>query len=68
VSAQSRGTVRFRHVLKNVDGPLYLRIRGTDGKRNDSAGNPLMDVVGQADPWQDLWFYSNPVFVDVRDR
>jgi hypothetical protein len=68
VSSRSRGTVRFRHVLRNVDGPLYLRLRGTDGNRNDSAGNPLMDVVGQADPWQDLWFYSNPVFVDMRQR
>jgi hypothetical protein len=22
-----------------------------------------VDVVGDADPWKDLWFYSNPVWV-----
>ena len=22
-----------------------------------------MDVVGDADPWADLWFYTNPIFV-----
>jgi hypothetical protein len=25
-----------------------------------------MDVIGAADPWKDLWFYTNPIFVDVR--
>jgi len=24
---------------------------------------PAMDVLGSADPWQDLWFYANPIFV-----
>jgi hypothetical protein len=28
-------------------------------------GNPLMDTPGDDDPWADLWFYANPVFVDV---
>jgi hypothetical protein len=66
VSTKARKSVTFRHVLRNVDGPMFIRARGTDARRNDSAGNPLMDVVGQADPWQDLWFYTNPVFVDLR--
>jgi hypothetical protein len=22
-----------------------------------------MDVLGDADPWKDLWFYSNPMWV-----
>lgn len=47
--------------------------RGTDGKRNapgpfgaqvDPAG-PVMDVLANANPWEDLWFYANPIFVDV---
>jgi hypothetical protein len=32
------------------------------GKAVDPAG-PAIDVVGDADPWMDLWFYSNPVWV-----
>jgi hypothetical protein len=24
-----------------------------------------VDVLGDDDPWSDLWFYANPVFVDV---
>lgn len=53
------------------DRGLYLRLRGSDGNRTapgyrgaavDPAG-PAMDVQGDADPWKDLWFYTNPVFV-----
>lgn len=44
-----------------VDAPMYLRLRGT----NTSEPEPGTDAPGE-DPWQDLWFYSNPVFVDVR--
>lgn len=65
VPAKARGRIRFTHVFRKVDGPFYLRLRGSDGNRLDSAGNPLMDVVGDDDPWTDLWFYANPVFVDV---
>ncbi|WP_134121025.1 hypothetical protein [Kribbella kalugense] len=28
----------------------------------DPAG-PKLDVVGDADPWVDLWFYTNPIWV-----
>lgn len=54
-----------------VDKPCYVRLRGTDGNRTavglrgasvDPAG-PAMDVVGDAEPWKDLWFYSNPMWV-----
>ncbi|MGK9461928.1 PHP domain-containing protein [Streptomyces sp. G6] len=65
------GTVRLTYDLGRVDRPVYLRTRGTDGNRSavgalgakvDPAG-PAIDVVGDADPWRDLWFYSNPVWV-----
>lgn len=38
----------------------FVRARGS------SSGKiaPLADVAGE-DPWQDLWFYSNPVFVET---
>jgi hypothetical protein len=38
----------------------FVRARGT----NSSEAEPLADVRGE-DPWQDLWFYSNPVFVEA---
>ncbi|MCO1574272.1 PHP domain-containing protein [Crossiella sp. SN42] len=66
----SAGTVRFTHALGRLESPFYLRLRGTDGKRVavglggaavDPAG-PAMDVAGDADPWEDLWFYTNPMW------
>lgn len=65
VPGNARGKIRFTHVFRGVDRAFYLRLRGTDGNRLDPAGNPLMDVMGDDDPWSDLWFYANPVFVDV---
>ncbi|MEV8549148.1 PHP domain-containing protein [Streptomyces glaucescens] len=68
---KSAGTVRLGYDLGRVDRPVYVRLRGTDGNRTavgpmgaavDPAG-PALDVVGDADPWRDLWFYSNPVWV-----
>jgi hypothetical protein len=60
-------TVIFKHTFRRVREPFYVRLRGTDGKRHVAGGiEPLMDVHGDADPWSDLWFYANPVFVDVR--
>lgn len=47
-----------RHTLRNVDGPTYVRVRGT----NTQELEPLPDPPG-SNPWEDLWFYSNPVFV-----
>ncbi|MEU5322797.1 PHP domain-containing protein [Streptomyces sp. NPDC021056] len=68
---ESSGVVRLTHQLGRVDRPLYVRLRGSDGNRTavgamgaavDPAG-PAIDVVGDADPWLDLWFYSNPIWV-----
>ena len=50
--------------------PFYVRLRGSDGKRLgpglggasiDPAG-PVVDALGNADPWKDLWLYTNPIF------
>ena len=57
--------------LGPVDQPYYLRLRGTDGNRTQvglmGAGvdpcGPAMDVEGDQDPWTDLWFYTNPIWV-----
>jgi hypothetical protein len=65
------GKVSFSYSLGQVDEPFYVRVRGTDGKRTapglmgaavDPYG-PAMDVVAAADPWTDLWFYANPIWV-----
>ncbi|PZU30235.1 MAG: hypothetical protein DI584_00430 [Stenotrophomonas sp.] len=38
----------------------FVRVRGN----NSGAVEALLDEPGE-DPWEDLWFYSNPVFVRV---
>ncbi|MET0290666.1 MAG: hypothetical protein ABW178_13635 [Pseudoxanthomonas sp.] len=38
----------------------FVRVRGTSSE----APQPAPDKPGE-DPWQDLWFYSNPIFIDV---
>jgi hypothetical protein len=67
------GTITLDHEI-TAEESFYVRVRGTDGKRSapgffgadiDPAG-PAMDVPGQVNPWDDLWFYSNPVFAAVR--
>ncbi|SDY32926.1 Tat (twin-arginine translocation) pathway signal sequence [Amycolatopsis xylanica] len=59
--------VTFRHTFRNVREPFYVRVRGTDGKRHADGGiEPIADVVGQANPYEDMWCYANPIFVDVR--
>ena len=50
----------MRHTLKDVRGPIYLRVRGTSTEEAE----PSSDPKGE-DPWSDLWFYGNPLFVKV---
>ncbi len=57
--------------LGRLDKPFYLRLRGTDGNRTQPGlmgaavdpHGPQLDVAGAADPWGDLWFYTNPIWV-----
>jgi hypothetical protein len=69
--SRTSGKVTFTYNLGRLDKPFYLRVRGTDGNRSqpglmgasvDPYG-PQLDVVGSADPWGDLWFYTNPIWV-----
>jgi hypothetical protein len=68
---RTSGRISFTYDLGRLDKPFYLRVRGTDGNRTqpgllgtavDPYG-PQLDVVGSADPWGDLWFYTNPIWV-----
>ena len=75
IPASARGgVVSLTHDFARMDGPFYVRLRGSDGKRTapgllgapvDPSG-PKVDALGNADPWQDLWFYTNPIFVMPR--
>lgn len=48
------------HTMPAVTGPLYLRVRGTSTTETE----PSPDPKGE-NPWEDLWFYANPIFVSV---
>ena len=64
-------SLKVTYSLGRLDKPFYLRLRGTDGRRTQpglmGAGvdpvGPKLDVIGDADPWNDLWFYTNPIWV-----
>lgn len=47
--------------LPRIERNFYVRVRGT----NTQDAEPAMDVIGE-NPWSDLWFYSNPIFVEVQ--
>ena len=61
----------LRYPLGSADESFYVRLRGTDGNRSqpgylgaaiDPEG-PAIDVLAAADPWVDLWCYTNPIWV-----
>lgn len=65
------GTFEIVDDLGRADDAFYVRLRGTDGNRSQAGflgaaidpEGPALDVVGNADPWIDLWFYTNPIWV-----
>ncbi len=46
--------------LPVMERDVYIRVRGTSTEDSE----PPMDEPGE-DPWGDLWFYSNPIFIEV---
>ena len=58
---QTNDIIRVQHTLTPSE-PIFLRIRGT----NTGELEPSPDEAGE-DPWDDLWFYSNPVFISIKD-
>ena len=56
------GYSEFELVLGKVSQSGYLRLRGTNNK---DELEPEADARGE-NPWHDLWFYSNPVFIQLR--
>ncbi|MET7621705.1 PHP domain-containing protein [Streptomyces sp. NPDC005408] len=67
------GRYTLRIPLGKAEESFYVRLRGSDGKRNgpgflgtaiDPHG-PVPHEPGNGDAWADTWCYTNPVFVDV---
>ncbi|WP_146007705.1 PHP domain-containing protein [Brachybacterium sp. UMB0905] len=62
--------------LGPVNSDLYVRLRGSDGNRSgvgpmgadvDPAGPiPHGGEPDAGNPWADTWFYTNPMFIEVR--
>ncbi len=50
----------MRYLLEDVQGDFYLRVRGTNGSEPEPEPDPHDE-----DPWSDLWFYSNPIFIET---
>jgi hypothetical protein len=72
------GAIECSYEVHGVQKDMYFRVRGNNLAPNtpyetDEMGNPLFDSLvgdglgldGAAEAWADLWFYSNPIFVDV---
>jgi len=53
--------LEMNYVIKENNKSQYLRVRGT----NTMEMEPKPDPKGE-NPWEDLWFYSNPIFLRVR--
>ncbi len=47
--------------LNDIRQAQYVRVRGTN---NGNELEPEIDAPGE-NPWSDLWFYSNPVFIQL---
>jgi hypothetical protein len=51
----------FTVSMSGLQSSMYVRVRGT----STGDAEPPMDGPGE-NPWTDLWFYSNPIFIEVR--
>jgi len=49
------------YTMENVIQNIYIRVRGTNTEQLE----PETDQRGE-NPWSDLWFYSNPIFIQVK--
>ena len=55
--------VTMTYSLPDPGRPIYVRVRGTSTTELE----PRPDPAGE-NPWTDLWFYSNPVFIEQLSR
>lgn len=80
-TTDAQGYNVITYTVNSVQNDMFFRVRGTNlgygvnVTRNgstvygtDAVGNPLKNTPGlntADDAWSDLWFYSNPIFVNV---
>jgi len=50
----------IRTTINDLGNDEYIRVRGT----NTQEAEPQPDVPNES-PWTDLWFYSNPIFLET---
>jgi len=50
----------INYTISEVNMDSYIRIRGT----NSMELEPEKDPLGES-PWTELWFYSNPIFIEM---
>lgn len=55
------GEYSLSYTLPRLERQVYIRVRGT----STPDAEPAMDPTGE-NPWLDLWFYSNPMFIEIR--
>lgn len=55
------GRIRFSMDVPAPAKNGFVRVRGSSTGERD----PAADVPGE-DPWKDLWFYSNPIFIEAQ--
>ena len=53
--------LKTRHRIENPKKSFYVRLRGTNSQELE----PLEDNENE-NPWNDLWFYTNPIFIEVK--
>ena len=58
--APSDEYLSLTYTIEDVQSSFYLRLRGTNTGELEPTEDP-----DREDPWSDLWFYSNPIFVSV---
>jgi hypothetical protein len=56
------GYKELTYKISKLDKASYIRIRGT----NSNELEPKEDDIGE-NPWNELWFYSNPIFIDLEN-
>ena len=55
---QDGDRIVIQHRMAAPEGAAYLRVRGA----STGEGEPSPDISGE-NPWRDLWFYANPVYI-----
>ncbi len=58
------------YTFRKVEQDFYIRLRGTNNQYRSKTPRMDPDLRGRTgkpqDSWSDLWFYSNPIFVQVQ--